>query len=508
MHSQEMSPHHSASYGVAALLAASLCASTVFLFSCTPTERHVGLPIAVSAMTAISFWCLLWLREGDLPVFEIGSFFMLALAAYSILPLISYLLSGMKYSEYSSFRLLEFSPDASQMGVLGWEQWSYMACFAAGYLIVHGRVSSATAKAIYEVPLSAGAALAVLWCGVTLWTAFLKYKFGVDYSVGYGAMEAHAEGVAALPHWLSQVVGLALGVESVLPIALLVFLLSRWRTWLARGAVFLVLTYTLLWYVFFHMGSRTLLFLPFAAAGLMYFRNVRRVKPWMVAFGIAGAFTAFWAFNEIRSAATLAEKLQNLETFVGKQDTTLRYSRKDEFQLWLSSNMEVRELRNGGRLSTIPWQIYAADVLLFIPSQLLPFDKVDPVGWFADVETNRTGAFEFFEFSPIAQGYIGLGVPEIMLRGLLLGLAFAMIHRAYIRRSRHFLANVTYLWLILYCYVSLRNNSSYIFVLVVLRLAPFLVAFYLLRRLLVAGWGAVVELRPAGTSPAAAKAGS
>jgi hypothetical protein len=262
-------------------------------------------------------------------------------------------------------------------------------------------------------------------------------------------------------------------------------------------AVIVILTYTLLWYVFFNMGSRTWLFLPFAAAGMMYVRNVRRVKLWMVVCGIIGALAAFWAFNAMRSGATLTEKVQNLKAFVEDTDVTARYSRKDEFQLWLSSNLEVRELRNGGRLPPIPWQIYAIDLLLFVPSQLLPFDKVDPVVWFTSVETTRTGSFEYFLFSPIAQGYMGFGVPEIMLRGLLLGAAFAMMHRAYARQSRSFLSNVMYLWLMLFCYVSLRNNTGYILVLVVLRLAPFVVVVSLLRTALASGGRARLTRRDA-----------
>lgn len=494
---RETSQRRATSYSVSGVFLASLCASGLFLFNNTPEELRVGLPIAVLSMTAISFWCLLWLREGEVPVFEIGSMFMLATAAYSIFPLITYVWSGMKYSEYSSIRLLEFSPDPSQMGVLAWEQWSYMGCFAVGYLVLRGRVPRVTATVLREAPFPTGAALVLFWCGLKFWTALLKYKFGVDYTVGYEALKEHAEGVAALPHWFNQVVGIALGLQYVFPIALFVFLLSHWRNRLARVAVVVVLTYTLLWYVFFNMGSRTWLFLPFAAAGMMYFRNVRPPKLWMIACGIAGALAAFWAFNEMRGPSTFAEKLHNLKTFVEEEDVTARYSRKDEFQVWLSSNVEVRELRNSHRLPPVPWQIYAVDVLLFTPSQLLPFDKVDPVAWFTDVETNRTGTFEYFVFSPIAQGYIGFGVPEIMFRGFLLGVAFAMIHRAYIRRAGSFFPNVIYLWLLLFCYGSLRNNSSYIFALLVLRLVPFVVVVYLLRALLGAAWRAVGEVRQA-----------
>jgi hypothetical protein len=364
---------------------------------------------------------------------------------------------------------------------MAWEEWSYMACFAAAYLIVRGKVPRATAVSIHEASLSTGAALAVIWCALKLWTTFLKYDLGVDYKVGYGAIDAHVENVAALPHWVNQVVGIGLGFEGVLPIALFVFLMSRWRHRLARVAVVLILTYTLLWYVFLNMGSRTWLFLPFAAAGMMYVRNVRRVKVWMVACGIVGSLAAFWAFNEMRSGVTLAQKVQQLKAFVGDADSATRYSRKDEFQLWLSSNMEVRELRNRELLPPVPWQIYAIDLLLFIPAQILPFEKIDPVTWFDNVETARTGLFEFFMYSPIAQGYLGLGVPEIMLRGIFLGVAFAMMHRAYVRRSRSFLANVIYLWLMLFCYISLRNNTGNIFVSALHRLVPFVIVLSVLR---------------------------
>jgi len=462
---------------------ATICASGLYLFTCTPEEYEVGLPIVVMAMTAVLFWCALWIREDDIPFFEIGSVFMLAAAVYSITPFVAYLLSGMEYSVYSSSRLLVFKPDASQMAAVAWETWTYMAGFAAGYLMWRGKLPKATAQRLHEAPLSTGAALLVLWCGVKLWTMFLKYGFGIDYSVGYGNITAHIEAVGTLPHWFSQIIGVAQGLEHLLPLGIFVFLMSRWRrSRQARVIAVAFLGYTLVWYVVLDMGARTWLFLPFGAAGMMYFRNVRRIRLWMVVFGVIVGLLAFWAFNEVRGGPTIQAKLRLLSSFAAERDPVSRYSRKDEFQLWLSSNYEVKEMRDSGQLPAVPWQIYAVDLLLFIPSQLLPFEKLEPVAWFSEVAMGIHRQFEYFSYSPIAQSYIGLGIGEILLRGLLLGVAFAWIHRSYVRHSRSFWANVIYLWFILFCYGSLRNNSTYVFVIFVLRLAPAIALTWLLQR--------------------------
>src|SRR5258706_16001236 len=68
----------------AGVVVATICASGLYLFTCTPEEYEVGLPIVVMAMTAVLFWCVLWIRERDIPFFEIGSFFMLAAAVCSV----------------------------------------------------------------------------------------------------------------------------------------------------------------------------------------------------------------------------------------------------------------------------------------------------------------------------------------------------------------------------------------------------------------------------------------
>jgi hypothetical protein len=87
-------------------------------------------------------------------------------------------------------------------------------------------------------------------------------------------------------------------------------------------------------------------------------------------------------------------------------------------------------------------------------------------------------------FGVVAQAVIGWGFPELILRGAVLGLVFAAIHRWYVRRSTSLWVTASYLFLCVWSYYTVRATTFHIAYFVVYRLVPAIALMWALREAL------------------------
>jgi hypothetical protein len=140
-----------------------------------------------------------------------------------------------------------------------------------------------------------------------------------------------------------------------------------------------------------------------------------------------------------------------------------RISANNEFSGLYATAYDVAQRHNDGRLSKVPWQLYLNDLLLMVPSQLLPFEKVEPSEWYMDqIGLRDTGAG--FMWSVISQAEVGFGIPELILRGAVLGILFAYLHRWYIRRSDSWIVTGFYVFMCLMSYYTFRATTFFFLV--------------------------------------------
>ena len=101
---------------------------------------------------------------------------------------------------------------------------------------------------------------------------------------------------------------------------------------------------------------------------------------------------------------------------------------------------------------------------------LLPFPVLDPSHWYLhDVLASVPGAG--LMFGVVAQSIIGWDWVELVVRGAVLGLVCAAVHRWY-ARSSDLWSTVLYLFLCVWAYYTVRATTSHVVSLVVLRLLP------------------------------------
>jgi hypothetical protein len=443
---------------VVALPATAL--SAIALLALPAEPRAVAWPALVIVNVAIWFLVVLWNRDRELPLFELGTICVAFTALYAAYPLVAYLLADGLWTAASDRRLRVWAPDMQELGRYSWGSVAYIAGLASAYLAIRGR---ATAAGVRPHPLSATGSMIVVWLFLVLVTyfAWLWVWFGVTYNPSYQDVELGQVGVARdLPYVLQQISHNARGILSILKLCALAFLMHRWSSIPARVVL-------IAWLVgeiaatALRMGARTEIVVLLLSAVLLYHRLVRPLDLKVIAVAAPALVCAALLFGFARDFMR-----------GGSSTVTGSYwAAANEFQILLGTGFDLHKRREAGILENPPWQVYAADALRLVPSQLLGVQKIEPSDWYLEqlgVTTPGVGMM----FGVMGQAAIGYGPIELLLRGSMLGLLFALVHRAYARRAGGFWVTMLYLYLCLWSYYTIRASSFYFVYVIVYRFLP------------------------------------
>jgi hypothetical protein len=431
-------------------------------------------PLVAIALIGATYWSELWRRDKELPILEMGSWYMLAIVAYSCLPLLQYALSGAQLSPLSHGRLYKLNPEPHEFATPAWGYAFLMLGFSLAYL---GLRPASPKRASLIVPKRT--VLAVISVFVLLNVVFLALRvlYGLNFATGYDAsLYEHAAARESLPLVARQFVDHGDHILMILSAAVTILLVRRWKSWTWRVVLIAWLVASMVDYLF-NPGSRFRLIALVLFVLMAYHRFVRPVRVRsIIVWGVSIAIF-FFSAGILRSGYSVYEQGQVVQ--VVTENPQLAYSTVNEFQIHYGSALEFRNLLNRGYLDPIPWQLYFSDLLLFIPQQLLPFEKIDPVKWYVE----RTGDVDFFSFGVLAQSMLGLGWLEMVFRGLLVGIVLAVLRRWWVRNNSQLWPNVLYLWMSVVIYQAARNTTFYFVVLILLEFLPLLVIVWLIERL-------------------------
>ena len=246
----------------------------VWLWLAPPDERLVLGPTLAILFIVITFWALLWNRDGALPLLDIGSYYMIALAAYFLVPLLGYLLSGMTYTVLSYERLYLLNPTPEEIGGFAWRMVAYTFCFAVTYLTIRGDsvARNVPVASPTRATVRAFVILVAIFFGIF---QLLRIHYGLlprpayDSSL-YDAYEAYL----SLPLFGQQIVNTIDGIWFVIKLGLVVILVVHWKDWRCRLVLFSWLLFLILMGIL-QMGGRAEFFFLILAAGFLYHRHVK-----------------------------------------------------------------------------------------------------------------------------------------------------------------------------------------------------------------------------------------
>jgi len=448
-----------------ALNCLALAAIVFVLAFASPEDRALAAPMLVLGELVLLYLTVLWNYDGLPSVFEAGTLAILAAAVYGMVPLAGFLMMQGDWDRYCDARLQQYPFDPFTLGRFGWGYVIYGAAFVATYLVVRGRAAVKTTA--FEVPRpQLIAAIVIVFGAVYAFVVVVAavYDLRTDISYTPEELQMRAEMLDRMPYVVRQVSENVTLMLLLLKQAVAVLLLSQWRKRWCRAALIVWLSYEA-GSVAFRLGARTTAVLLLMSAGLLYHRLVRPVR-FRTVF-IVGAL--------LLSMFLVAGLIRNLGFGREVEQPKNVLTTGNEFQALYATAFDLQEKRRNGSLTTVPWQIYAADFYLEIPSQLLPFEKIDPALWYIQI-IGQGGYLTGFMFGVMSQAAVGLGWPELALRGFVLALFLALLHRWYVRRATHFWPTLFYLFVAVWMYTTMRASTFWFIYYIVYRFLPVLLA--------------------------------
>lgn len=425
-----------------------------------PEEGVLIAPALALCGVALWFLTTLWAREGTPPVFESGTMWVLATTVYGMIPMIGFAMMGGQWSEFVDGRLTAYVFSRSELAHLGWNYVVYTVSFVVVYLAARGRMPLKT-RALNRPSNAAIAAILIILAGAEAVTIALRVVYQYDLQTGYAQLEQAVENAKRVPYVIMQFSHVIMSAKLVVQQAIMALLLLNWRLWRYRVALLVWLAADIAG-VLMQLGARGPVMLLLVSAGMLYHRLVRPVTlRGFIAAGLIllSAFLTIGIVRTIQSAPDVSTP--NVLTSM------------NEFQALFTTAYDIQKRKEMNILGDVPWQLYAVDLYLLVPRQILPFEKIDPSQWYLDkIGVSGVG----FMFGVMAEATLGFGRIELLARGALLGLFLGFLHRWYVKHAASFWLTLLYLFISIWTYYTFRATSFWLLYYVVYEFLP-VVAF-------------------------------
>lgn len=459
--------------------AALLLAAFIAIVMAGEQLRLVLAPLLTIAWCGVLYVSVLYRRDRQIPVFEVASLWMAAAMLYGGYPIVNFIAGGLAWHPQSNGRLIALDPGPAEVASLGWRYALWIGSFVVTYLIVRGNASVQT-RSLRHPGNARIASIVLLFAGVMLFLSAISMVYGVDYSPSYrDVFSGTARSFVSLPLPLLRVTHNVLGMRLVLVWMVIALLLWKWKEPLFRALLFLFIFGFAAWTIL-RAGQRTELFLVLLATVILYHRLVRP-------FALVKVMATGLLFLAFFNAAGVVRNLMVIDMPFEVYDAPM-FAEPNEFQAVFATAYDLKYRRDMMILPDVPLQIHFTEFVGLIPSFVLPFRKIDSGSWYLEI-LGLSGSGFGFMFGAVAQAIVGWDWPELALRGILLGLFCAFLHRWYARDPLSFWRTIVYLFLAMWMYYTARQASFAFLYPLVYRFVPTFLAVEGLRYLIASAVG-------------------
>ncbi len=375
---------------------------------------------------------------------EIGVVFPAIGLVYALVPLVGFILSGFNFDANLDARgqvLSLQSEDVLRVAVL---HLLFLFGFCLVYALCRPRQRGFAPGDVACTDGRLPALLTLAALGAMIAPLLVKRVLGVETAEDY--IGTYVE-MAGQPLWIQQIYGVLSATSATLIIAAIVAAFT-FRRQLVLVAIAIAVSIT--FFAIASGGSRTLAMVTLLSLIVSYALAVRPISVGHAALLSGSMILVFVLGQFLRDFAESAQVTTLASLLVNGEFASLFFNGLDMDQQadWL------------GRNGMLP-NFYPVDVARLLPQQILPFEKVDPARWYTETlypEYAREGGG--LAFGAMAEAAAGFGAPEALMRGMLLGTLFALVQAAAARpRFRTLIGLIAYIWLVVFCYQSLRDTS-------------------------------------------------
>jgi oligosaccharide repeat unit polymerase len=404
----------------------------------------VTAPLIATLVSALAFLLVLAARRrGEILWFEIGLVYAAIVTLYATYPLAGFLILRHTYTTGNDLRLQQMAPDAAAVGRIGWLYVAHLLAFMASYVVVRGRLPLRMSR-----PQSP--ALSVGLAALAFYVAIQGFWFYDTTAESY--IESYLV-ARRLPLFLAQVLGHLNGAQYPLAIALLVLLFTRYPGSRPILVAWVIVTAAV---TAMRLGSRTEFALFVFAATVIYHSLVRRISVRVMTVGAVAGLALFVAFGVVRAGGAGSGS---------DAWYVLPFSQSSDFEVLFANAMHLDRVVTANVPLALPDGFSLGDVAALLPQQIAPYAKVDLAAWYVSTFfPEYAAAGGGLAFGVIAESVITGGWLSALIRGALLGLLFAGIHRYYVRHAHRFWVFVFYVWVTTLSYQAFRATTLYLLV--------------------------------------------
>jgi hypothetical protein len=424
-----------------------------------------GFLIVSGLMVAAFLAAARSIARRDFSYFDPGILFGLVVLLYVTVPISAFAIFGLTLPAVADGRLLTIPLTEDDIFYVGRASMAAFGGFGIAYLLLRdfhrpesrpGDTSAAVLLPIFLVSMA-----------ITLAVAVAIRARGGGYVEEYLFYRD-------IPVALLQVLNINAVIFPATIWALVYIFLTRRR----RGAAFLIVT----------LGV-TILVLSSSA----------RTGPFLAAIGSLFIYDRVYAPLRARVVLPLAVIgllsflalgfLRDTSTFSG--DATQTIATRSELMSIFTNSLDILYRKRGGSINAPP-EIYYADLFRLVPQQVFPFQKITPDVWYVTTYYPRVyAAGGAYAFGLVSEAMLGGGLPEAMLRGLLLGMLIAAASNRLSSGPPNVWKVVAATWLFVTVYQCFRDTTFVIVARAVYQFMPALLVLVLADRLVtiaVANW--------------------
>jgi len=411
------------------------------------------------------FYSKIYRLEGSQSFVNVGAFYSLVVYIYISLPLIGYWLHDMGYGISDTNRMLRLNPSLDDILLIGFYGATYLSCFMLSFTLFSNKFKPSSRIVLFNTP--SFHSLIFLF----ILTASFMTVLGFYLDFGNKSYLDKFLAVWSLPLLIRQIANHVSGISVIAVIGLLTYLISnfeRYRT----------LTLILLLYEFFAtiitLGGRSEVIQYLIAAALLFHLFVKKLRGSAVLLIIIIGLSLALIYGAIRSNA-----LSDINDWTTPGINLL--TENNEFDSLYATAIELNILKNNQRLPDIPWQLYLSDLTSLVPQQILSFTKMDYGNWYVTtLYPGYKGMGGGLAFGTLAEAIVGIGLPEVIIRAIIIGFIFALIHKWYLNHRNSFWATSFYIWFLVESYQCFRATSFIFLTYFTYRFVPYFILVLLI----------------------------
>jgi hypothetical protein len=452
--------HGGVLWRLALVVVIALTVTAIVLLSVSAEVVALAASLLVNFDLALFFVAFLLFQDQQVPVFESGTLWVAATVVYASFPFLGFIVAGMKWTADMDNRLQQYPFVTSEIVWFAWQYTLYLAAFVVAYLAVRRR-ARVPSRVFERIRPNTAVALVVGFLALSAfkWILYLVYGVRLDTSHDSAEIVDMIARISRIPLPVWQVSSHLLDAILLGQMGIVILLLTQWRRrpWV-RVVIVLWLLVEIAQVAVRETGRAWFVLLLFCVV-LLYHRLVQPFSLKKVAVGSALFLSGFIVLGVLRLHG-------------GSLNPRTAFTTMNEFQALFGTAFDLYQRKHLGTLGHVPWQVYAVDLYLEIPRQLLPFEKIDPAIWYLDVLGVRDQGYGFM-FGVMAQAMLGLGWIELILRGAVLGILYGLLHRWYVRRAARLWPTMLYVFVSIWSFYTFRATTFWCLHFVVYQFIPF-----------------------------------